>query len=436
MRALAVRTMGCIRVERITEYLCESLKDCLTDEDPYVKKTAALAVAKLFQTSPRLVKDHSLVKIVQGMLLDGNASVVANACASLLEVSRASGKNYLRIKSGGGGNLNKILAALNDSNEWGKIYIMEGISSSFDTSDTKEAEHIIERVLPMLTHNNPAVILSAVKAILKFQDVLPTAGDLSKQVVKKLSAPLVTLLSCEPELQYVALRNINFILQKHPSIFEQNVRVFFCKFNDPVYVKLEKIDILVKVADDKNADVILNELREYANDIELELIRKSIRAIGTIILRVDKSAKRAVEILQEIVTTGQPLCLQEAVIVAKDIFRKFPNKYEALIKDLCAKLPEYYEPDARASIVWIIGEYAEKILDSEKLIDSFADSFLEDPDKVRLQTLTAAVKLFLKKPEEGEDVIQRILKLATEEVENPDLRDRAYIYWRMLSSSP
>jgi AP-1 complex subunit beta-1 len=142
MRALAVRTMGCIRVERITEYLCESLKDCLTDEDPYVKKTAALAVAKLYQTSPRLVKDHSLIKIVQGMLLDGNATVVANACASLLEVSRASGKNYLRIKSGngGGGNLNKILAALNDANEWGKIYIMEGISTSYETSDSKESE--------------------------------------------------------------------------------------------------------------------------------------------------------------------------------------------------------------------------------------------------------------------------------------------------------
>jgi hypothetical protein len=33
------------------------------------------------------------------MLLDGNATVVANACASLSEISRASGKNYLRIKS-------------------------------------------------------------------------------------------------------------------------------------------------------------------------------------------------------------------------------------------------------------------------------------------------------------------------------------------------
>ena len=50
--------------------------------------------------------------------------------------------------------------------------------------------------------------------------------------------------------------------------------------------------------------------------------------------------------------------------------------------------------------------------------------------------LTSAVKLYLKKPDEGEDVIQRVLKLATEEADNPDLRDRAYIYWRMLSTSP
>jgi AP-1 complex subunit beta-1 len=64
MRALAVRTMGSIRVERITEYLCASLKDSLTDDDPYVKKTAALAVAKLYQTSPRLVKDHGFIKIL------------------------------------------------------------------------------------------------------------------------------------------------------------------------------------------------------------------------------------------------------------------------------------------------------------------------------------------------------------------------------------
>ena len=50
--------------------------------------------------------------------------------------------------------------------------------------------------------------------------------------------------------------------------------------------------------------------------------------------------------------------------------------------------------------------------------------------------LTAAVKLYLKKPDKSENLIQSLLKTATEESANPDLKDRAYIYWRMLSTSP
>lgn len=265
------------------------------------------------------------------MLLDGNAIVVSNSCAALLEISRASNKNYIRLKNSS--NLNKILSAVNDSNEWGQIYILEAICS-YDTSDSKESESIIERVLPRLAHNNPAVILSSIKVILKFMDNISNV-ELMKGVVKKLAAPLITLLSCEPEIQYVALRNINFILQKQSTIFENNVRVFFCKFNDPVYVKLEKIDILVKVADKKNFDTILNELKEYSNDIDLDLVRKSVRAIGNIILKIDESAKKAVEIIQDIVGNGQPLALQEAIIVAKDILRKFPNRFDSIIKDFC-----------------------------------------------------------------------------------------------------
>lgn len=43
--------MGCIRVDKITEYLCEPLRKCLKDEDPYVRKTAAVCVAKLYDIS-------------------------------------------------------------------------------------------------------------------------------------------------------------------------------------------------------------------------------------------------------------------------------------------------------------------------------------------------------------------------------------------------
>ena len=52
-----------------------------------------------------------------------------------------------------------------------------------------------------------------------------------------------------------------------------------------------------------------------------------------------------------------------------------------------------------------------------------------------MQILTAAVKLYLKKTE-TEDLVTKVLNLSTGESDNPDLRDRGYIYWRMLSTDP
>lgn len=43
------------------------------------------------------------------------------------------------------------------------------------------------------------------------------------------------------------------------------------------------------------------------------------------------------------------------------------------------------------------------------------------------------VKLFLKKPSTNQAIVQKVLQLATADNDNPDIRDRAYVYWRLLS---
>jgi vesicle coat complex subunit len=53
--------------------------------------------------------------------------------------------------------------------------------------------------------------------------------------------------------------------------------------------------------------------------------------------------------------------------------------------------------------------------------------------QTQLQILTAVVKLFLKKPSSSQGLVQKILQSATAENDNPDIRDRAYVYWRLLS---
>ncbi|MCI13335.1 beta-adaptin-like protein B-like, partial [Trifolium medium] len=86
IRALAVRTMGCIRVDKITEYLCDPLQRCLKDDDPYVRKTAAICVAKLYDINAELVEDRGFLESLKDLISDNNPMVVANAVAALAEI--------------------------------------------------------------------------------------------------------------------------------------------------------------------------------------------------------------------------------------------------------------------------------------------------------------------------------------------------------------
>ena len=89
IRGLAVRTMGCIGVEAILDYICDPLKDSMNDEDPYVRKTAAVCVGKIYDISPQRVEDYKFIEKLIEMLSDGNGMVVSNAVAALTDISHA-----------------------------------------------------------------------------------------------------------------------------------------------------------------------------------------------------------------------------------------------------------------------------------------------------------------------------------------------------------
>ncbi|XP_039050838.1 beta-adaptin-like protein C [Hibiscus syriacus] len=432
IRALAVRTMGCIRVDKITEYLCDPLQRCLKDDDPYVLKTAAICVAKLYDINSELVEDRGFLDSLKDLISDNNPMVVANAVAALSEIQEHSCRPVFEITTP---TLSKLLTALNECTEWGQVFILDALSR-YKASDAREAENIVERVTPRLQHANCAVVLSAVKMILQQMDRI-TSTDIVRNLCKKMAPPLVTLLSSEPEIQYVALRNINLIIQKRPTILAHEIKVFFCKYNDPIYVKMEKLEIMIKLASDRNIDQLLLEFKEYATEVDVDFVRKAVRAIGRCAIKLDRAAERCISVLLELIKIKVNYVVQEAIIVIKDIFRRYPNTYESIIATLCESLDTLDEPEAKASMIWIIGEYAERIDNADELLESFLESFPEEPPQVQLQLLTATVKLFLKKPTEGpQQMIQVVLNNATVETDNPDLRDRAYIYWRLLSTDP
>ncbi|KAK4641571.1 beta-adaptin [Podospora bellae-mahoneyi] len=427
IRALAIRTMGCVRVDKMVDYMEEPLRKTLRDESPYVRKTAAICVAKLFDLNPTMCIENGFLETLQELIGDPNPMVVANSVQALSEISETAPETRALIITPA--TLKKLLMALNECTEWGRVTILTTLAD-YPASDVKESEHICERVTPQFQHVNPSVVLAAVKVVFIHMRML--SPELVRQYLKKMAPPLVTLVSSAPEVQYVALRNIDLLLQAKPDILSKELRVFFCKYNDPPYVKLQKLEIMVRIANEKNYEQLLSELKEYALEVDMDFVKRAVKAIGQVAIKIEAASEKCVAALQDLISTKVNYVVQEVIVVIKDILRKYPG-YEGVIPTLCKYIDELDEPTARGSLIWIVGEYAEKINNADEILSGFVDVFEEEFTQTQLQILTAVVKLFLKKPSNNQGLVQKVLQVATGDSDNPDIRDRAYIYWRLLS---
>ncbi|KAH0583923.1 hypothetical protein H2248_009512 [Termitomyces sp. 'cryptogamus'] len=433
IRALAIRTMSYIPIPVVTDSLIEPLRHCLKDRDPYVRKTAAICVAKLYTADPRRAEKGGFVEMLRDLMLDGNATVVANAVAALSEIGDRQDGVIFKLNLA---TANKLLAALGESSEWGQIYILDTLLR-YVPERHGDAELMAERIIVQLQHANAAVVLTTIKALLYLMNYMDNR-KLIDYCCKKMGPPLVTLLSSGPEVQYVALRNILLIIQRRPAVLKNDVKVFFCKYNDPIYVKLAKLEIMYRLARTENANEVLAELQEYASEVDVDFVRKAVRSIGRLAIKVEAGADNCIQALLSLIDTKVSYVVQEAVIVIKDIFRRYPGKYEGIIPKLCENLDLLDEPESKAAMVWILGQFSDRIDNADELLDDLLYTFLDESVEVQLALLTAAVKLFIYKSslDSTKALVHKVLKWATENVDNPDLRDRGFMYWRMLAVNP
>jgi AP-2 complex subunit beta-1 len=117
--------------------------------------------------------------------------------------------------------------------------------------------------------------------------------------------------------------------------------------------------------------------------VDVDFVRKAVRSIGRLAIKVEPAADKCIESLLKLIETKVTYVVQEAVIVTKDIFRRYPGKYEGIIPKLCENLDALDEPEAKAAMVWILGQFADKIDNADELLDDLVYSFLDEPAEVR-----------------------------------------------------
>lgn len=123
-------------------------------------------------------------------------------------------------------------------------------------------------------------------------------------------------------------------------------------------------------------------LSRYASEVDIDFVRKAVRSIGRLAIKVEAASDDCIQALLGLIENKVSYVVQEGVIVIKDIFRRYPGKYEGIIPTLCNNLDILDEPEAKSAMVWIIGQFANIIDNADDLLDDLCYTFMDESVEV------------------------------------------------------
>jgi len=436
IRGLALRSLCSLRFSGAFEYLQPAISQALQDPEPYVKRTGIIGCIKLYKISPALVLEGDFVDRLYSLIKDTDTLVVVNSINALNEILASEGGIAISSKM-----VIYLLNRFKEFNEWGQATILELVSRYTPRSE-QEMFDIMNIFEDRLKHASSTIVLGCVKAFLHFTEEYP---GLQKQVFERVSSPMITLMGTGEvggtyELTYTMLCHINLLIEKGAAeVFENDYKQFFCRSDEPTYIKHLKLDILVQLANERNLNEILAELREYVTDISVEISRKSIQSVGQIAVRLPQLSSGVFTMLSNFLTLNTDYVTTETLIVLKDLLRKYRHEADNIVPLIEDSLDYINDPNGRSALFWLLGEFGQMIERSpyilEGYIDNFKETFATEPNTA-MHLLTACVKLFLKKPPEMQKSLGRLLANCINDPIDATLKDRAILYYELLKQGP
>lgn len=125
----------------------------------------------------------------------------------------------------------------------------------------------------------------------------------------------------------------------------------------------------------------------------------------------------------------------ESVVVIKRLLQLDPAKNDLIIKKMAKMTDKISVPMARASIIWLIGEYSDRVNKiAPDVLRKAAKTFCDEENVVKLQIINLAVKLHVSNSKQVGLLVQYILNLAKYDM-NYDIRDRARYFRTLINNN-
>jgi AP-4 complex subunit beta-1 len=429
IRALAIRTLSSIQYSGALSYIQDALNAGLKDQNSYVRKTAVIGCIKLFRYSPDIIKEGGYIETLYVLLKDSDPQVVINAMMALNEVLENEGGILITRKL-----VIYLINRLKDFNDWGQALVIEVIGR-YTPKNESEAVDVLSILEEILTYSNASVLLAVIKVFLKYSKCLP---EMSKQILERLQAPLITLMTSAEsseyfELTYAILQHIHLIAERYGAkykLFQGDYKHFFCKMGEGSHIKELKVEILGYIANEVNIQEILNELNEYVIDVNSELAKKAINCICYIAAHIPSMIQHTMQVLLKFFNYHIEYISSESIIACSLLLRKYPEFSDSLVREISDLHSLISKEEAKIALIWVLGEYGEKIPSAPYVLEYY--SSLSPNDSISYALLTAIIKVFFKRPKECKDILKRILKVLLINSDNSDLKAKATMYFNLL----
>jgi len=476
IRASAMRVLSSIRVKIIVQIIVLAIQKCSKDISPYVRKSACHAVSKVYGLDKE--QKDALTEIVKSLLNDKSVLVLGSAMAAFSEVCP---DNWKVIHP----HFRKLCKVLADVDEWGQISIInvlirygrnqfenpeketkdkpkkpkkekklkffnddEGSDEEEEEEEEDELEDeeddyheldpdhrlLLNSALPLLNSRNTGVVM----AVASLYYYLAPQNE-----AQKVTKALIRIMKSKREIQYVVLANIATMAATRPTMFEPCLSEFFIMPSDPSWSRTLKLEIVTSIVNQDNINKILQEFRRYVGREEKGFVTATIQAIGRCASRVPETADRCLHGLMSLVSDKSDQVVADSVVVIKKLLQMLinqdPEEHAPTIKSVVSHLSKLLEnikvPLAKASIVWVIGEYSHIVPQlAPDILRKLAKSFANEDSAVKLQIMNLGTKLFLSNPSQSSKIFDYVLNLAKYDV-NYDVRDRCRVIRKILYSN-